>query len=216
MILLSVDTSSAVSSCAILGHEGETLASLTHDGGLQHSRTILPLIDRTLAHAGISASLVGGFCAVTGPGSFTGIRIGVSAVKGLAWSFGKPCYGVSSLLALARCADQAEGLLCPLIAAREDEFYAALYRFTGFAAEERAGGMVLKEAELGRLAKEGYAFCVQGAALPTGQLRLLEPKMPLAEGGAKMAILQGAISPHELKPNYLRQTQAERLKGEQK
>ena len=93
-----------------------------------HSRRVMSAIDLTLGMAGLDVGECDGLAVTTGPGSFTGLRIGISAVKGLAFATGKPVTGVSTLDAVAYQFPSASDLICPLLDARKGEVYTALYR----------------------------------------------------------------------------------------
>ena len=96
MKILSFE-SSAVSAAVCLTDGEKLIASAFQNCGLTHSRTLLPMAEQLLANVGLTAREVDGFAVASGPGSFTGIRIGVATVKGLAFGAGKPCVGVSTL-----------------------------------------------------------------------------------------------------------------------
>ncbi len=126
MNLLTVDTSGPSAGVAIVkdgavAYEGLAVNRLTH------SANLLPMVDQALTRAGLDISEVDLFAAVVGPGSFTGVRIGVSTVKGLAHGAGKPCVAVNALEALAAGLCLSDGLLCPLQDARAGQVYAAAF-----------------------------------------------------------------------------------------
>ncbi len=126
MNLLAVDTSGPVAGVAVLrdgalAYEGAAVNRLTH------SVNLLPMIEEALGRAGLDISEIDLYAAVTGPGSFTGVRIGVSAVKGMAHGAGKPCVGVDALEALAFGLCLTDALLCPLQDARAGQVYAAAF-----------------------------------------------------------------------------------------
>lgn len=127
MRILAIDTATASLSVAIV--EGETvLSQVTLCRGETHSRHLMPTIETILAICGLEIDAIDGFAVTHGPGSFTGLRIGVSTVKGLAGATGKPVVGVSSLDALALQATGSTCLICSLIDARRQEVYYAHYR----------------------------------------------------------------------------------------
>jgi len=127
MKILAIDTSTP-SCSASLTDDDTLLAENTLVNKQTHSRHVMVLIQHILDMSGVSVSEVDGFAAVHGPGTFTGLRIGMSTVKGLADAGDKPVAGVSSLAALAWQADPSL-LICPLIDARRNEVYFAHYRF---------------------------------------------------------------------------------------
>jgi len=130
MKILALDT--ATKSCSVaLTENGTLVAELTIIKDQTHTKHLMPLIHSVFEFAGFGLGEVDGFAVTIGPGSFTGLRIGISTIKGLASALGKPVVGISSLKALAwQCADQYH-LLCPFLDARKGEVYWATYRFDG-------------------------------------------------------------------------------------
>ena len=126
MKILAVDSSAKTAAVAILSG-GALLASYTEETGT-HSTTLLPMIESMLSLAGLTYDDIDVYAAVVGPGSFTGVRIGVSAVKGLAFMKNVPCVGVSSLDAMAENLRGVDGLIVPVIDARRDTVFTAIYR----------------------------------------------------------------------------------------
>jgi tRNA threonylcarbamoyladenosine biosynthesis protein TsaB len=130
MRVLGIDTSTRCGSIGLI--EGEQiLCEYSLNGKVSHSERILKTIDRVLEDSGFSIGEIEGFAVSIGPGSFTGLRIGVSAVKGLAFATGRRVAGVSTLDALAQNVRYSPYLICPLLDARKGEVYTALYRNTG-------------------------------------------------------------------------------------
>lgn len=130
MRMLAVDTSTASGSVALLDGEALT-AEWTLLSARTHNRRLLDGVDRILAEAGWTLEDVDAFAVTTGPGSFTGIRIGLSTMKAVAWAQGKPLVGVGTLEALAAPLAWTPHAVCPVIDARKNEVYAALYRPDG-------------------------------------------------------------------------------------
>lgn len=127
MIILGIDTTAVAASAAVL-KDGNLVSECYLNAGLTHSQTMMELIDAALKLAGVTVREVDCFAVAHGPGSFTGVRIGVSAVKGLSFPEYKPCYGISTLEALANCADLEDCLICPVMDARCRQVYTALFR----------------------------------------------------------------------------------------
>ncbi|NVM22763.1 MAG: tRNA (adenosine(37)-N6)-threonylcarbamoyltransferase complex dimerization subunit type 1 TsaB [Desulfobacterales bacterium] len=127
MKILAVDTSSRTGSVAVLEDEA-VLAEIQVTSTQTHAKRLMPAIDSALRMAGTHVSECDGFAVTTGPGSFTGLRIGISAVKGLAFATAKPVTAVSTLEALAYQFPTVADLICPLLDARKGEVYTALYR----------------------------------------------------------------------------------------
>ncbi|MCL1952364.1 MAG: tRNA (adenosine(37)-N6)-threonylcarbamoyltransferase complex dimerization subunit type 1 TsaB, partial [Oscillospiraceae bacterium] len=126
MVTLGVDTSAVTVSAALADGDillGESIAQ----GKQKHSEVLLPMIDALLGNCGLAIGDVGRFAVTCGPGSFTGVRIGVAAVKGLAQANHKPCAGVSTLAAMAAQAAFLDGVLCCAMDARRAQVYAALF-----------------------------------------------------------------------------------------
>ncbi len=126
MLTLAFESSAKAASAALL-EDDRMLCQAYQCNGLTHSRTLLPMAEGMLKTAGIPLEQVDRFAVAHGPGSFTGIRIGVSTVKGLAWGTEKPCVGVSTLAAMAWNGLAAGGIVCPVMDARRAEVYNALF-----------------------------------------------------------------------------------------
>jgi tRNA threonylcarbamoyladenosine biosynthesis protein TsaB len=127
MITLAIDTATRTAGVALL-HDETVLVEYFFNVSVNHSETVLSAVHQGLALAGIGIDGVDLFALTVGPGSFTGLRIGASTVKGLALTTGKPVVGVSTLEALAYNAIECQALICPMLDARKGEVYAALYR----------------------------------------------------------------------------------------
>lgn len=126
MNVLAVDTSGPVCGVAVtrdgrLIYEGAAVNRMTH------SVNLMPMVEEALTRSGMTVEEIDLFAAVTGPGSFTGVRIGVSTVKGLAHGAGKPCAGVDALDALAAGVSQTDALICPIQDARAGQVYGAAF-----------------------------------------------------------------------------------------
>lgn len=132
MITLAVDTSLSSISVAVL-EDDDIRSELFIHTGRNHTEILLPTIERALASADVGKELIDLFAVTSGPGSFTGLRVGVSTVKGLAFVLRKPVIGVCTLDALARNIMPAGDrvLICPMVDAGRGEVYAALYRSDG-------------------------------------------------------------------------------------
>ncbi len=128
MRILAVDTSGPVAGAALM-ENGIITHEVTAAHGLTHSQTAMPMIDQCLSAAGITVKDIDLFAAVAGPGSFTGVRIGVCAVRALAHSWNKPALQVDSLEALAMNAFGFHGIICPILDARRGQVYCAVFRF---------------------------------------------------------------------------------------
>jgi len=128
MKILAVDTATKSCSVAIVDKRS-LLAEMTVMNEETHSKHLLEMICSVMKYSGLDLSDLNGFAVTRGPGSFTGLRIGISSVKGFAAAQGKPIAGVSSLDALARQVSFSPYLICSLIDARRDEVYLSRYRY---------------------------------------------------------------------------------------
>lgn len=130
MLVLALDSTSQTMSAAL--SEGKTLlGSITLNIGNKHSTTLLPAVDFLMRQTGKCVSELGLLAYTAGPGSFTGVRIGASTVKGLALGRDIPCVGVSSLEAMATGLALVHGIICPIINARRDCYYTAFFESDG-------------------------------------------------------------------------------------
>lgn len=223
MKLLAVECSAGPASCAVT-ENGYILASASVDVKLTHSQTLMPMIGHMLENAALTLHDMDALAIANGPGSFTGVRIGVAAVKGLAFAQDKPCIGVSTLAAIARRAEGIpfSGRVCAAMDARCQQVYTACFdcrdgvlnRLTQDEALpletlrqrlEEAGQPVL-------FMGDGAALChafMQGSAL---KVYLAPPAIRYqhAIGVAAEAVNTPPVSAEELQPTYLRLPQAER------
>ncbi len=226
MKILSLETSAKTASAAIT-EEGRILAEVSVTAGLTHSQTLLPAVEALLQTAQLSLTDMDLFAVSRGPGSFTGIRIGIGALKGMAQGTGKPCLGVSTLEGIAANFWGLAGVVCPVMDARCGQVYAALFEGCpeGLSRLWPDDALPVRElgeklAELGRpaiLTGDGAELCFRelSAALPG--LTLAPPQLRLQRAAcvglaAEQALRKGVspISAAELMPEYLRLPQAER------
>jgi tRNA threonylcarbamoyladenosine biosynthesis protein TsaB len=140
MIILGIDTATAAASVALvedaklIGEEISSRSAASGNGAAHrgnHAETLLPLIDRLLVKSGLALTDISAFAVAIGPGSFTGLRIGLSTVKGLAYGSEVPVVGVPTLEAVAARVNDREGFICPFLDARKKEVYAALFHREG-------------------------------------------------------------------------------------
>ena len=127
MLTLAFESSAKAASVALC-EDGRLISQVIQCSGLTHSRTLLPMAEDLLKNAETEMKQIDCFAVAQGPGSFTGIRIGIATVKGLAWAADKPCIGVSTLAAMAWNGVGAGGLICAVMDARRSEVYNALFR----------------------------------------------------------------------------------------
>ncbi len=132
MLILAIE-SSAKAASVCLCRNGELLAQNYQRAGLTHSRTLLPIIEDMLRSADLPRERVDAVAVAVGPGSFTGIRIGVSTAKGLCWGLDKPAIGVSTLesMAFLACGLPEGTIVCPAMDARRNQVYSAFFTLRG-------------------------------------------------------------------------------------
>ena len=127
MITLAIECATQTVGIAFLDQK-KILAELYLDTGGGHAEVLLPALEKLFFLTGLTTERIDLLVCTTGPGSFTGVRIGVSTIKGLALATGKPIVGVSTLEALAMNVFPSRKLICPLLDARKNQVYAGLYR----------------------------------------------------------------------------------------
>jgi tRNA threonylcarbamoyladenosine biosynthesis protein TsaB len=184
----------------------------------------LPAIDRLLTASGTALGQVDGFVISAGPGSFTGLRIGMSTVKGLALASGKPVVAVPTLDVLAEAVPRCRLTICAILDARKKEVYAATYRRTSAAAMNRESNyMVLPPSDLARTISQRTLFVGNGIDLYEGLLReILKEKALFASGrfwhpravilgrlGLRRLACGDADKLDGLEPLYIRPSEAE-------
>ncbi|NOS35695.1 MAG: tRNA (adenosine(37)-N6)-threonylcarbamoyltransferase complex dimerization subunit type 1 TsaB [Deltaproteobacteria bacterium] len=128
MKMLAIDASTPSGSVALFD-DGELMSEFTFHRGGRHSETLLTAIDTICTMSGVEVKEIDSYAVTRGPGSFTGLRVGISTVKGLAWSSGKPVVGVSTLKSLAMNLPCAGGVIVPVLNARRGEVYGGIYRW---------------------------------------------------------------------------------------
>lgn len=223
MLILAFESSSTAASVA-LARDGRLLAQSFQNNGLTHSRTLLPMAEDLLKNCGVPMDDIDLFAVAQGPGSFTGIRIGISTVKGLAWAKDKPSCGVSTLEAMAWHAESCpEGtLICCAMDARREQVYNALFVMEAGRpvriCDDRA--IALEELAQDIQAHDNLVFVVgDGAELCYNHLKDVRIGISLAPEElryqnawtvAKCAQTAPQVTAHELLPVYLRLSQAER------
>jgi tRNA threonylcarbamoyl adenosine modification protein YeaZ len=127
MRILSMDTATEAVSCAIID-ENKLLGEITFNFEKQHSIILMPIVDKLLTRTKLSLDSIDGFIISKGPGSFTGLRIGMATVKGLAFGVNKPIISVSTLDALAYNLSFTSGVICPIMDALRDNVYTGIYK----------------------------------------------------------------------------------------
>lgn len=225
MLILAFESSAKPASAALV-KGGQLLSQYMQCSALTHSRTLLPMAEDMLKNAELRLSDVDLIAVAHGPGSFTGIRIGVSTVKGLAWAAEKPCVGVSTLEAMAWHGLAVGGYICPVMDARRSQVYNALFKIENgrpvrmtedrpIALEELAKEVTALGAPV-FLIGDGAALCFEyftahgvPCVMAPGNLRWQD-----AWGVAMAAADKTPGNADELLPVYLRLSQAERERQE--
>ena len=228
MILLSIDTSGPACSAALLADD-RLLGEIVINSALTHSETIMPAVDELLSRENLTCADVDLFAVAAGPGSFTGVRIGVCAAKGMAHATGKPCARVNSLDALAAGLPFVPGVVCPILDARREQVYCAAYRWTGAALPEKIlpdTALPLTELLTALPENEIITFTGDGAAVHEARIRSLlgerarfappHARVLRASSAAYWARLDSScrMEARLLTPIYLRAPQAERERSE--
>lgn len=221
MLTLAFESSAKAASVALC-EGGRLISQVIQCSGLTHSRTLLPMAEDLLKNAEMEMKQIDCFAVAQGPGSFTGIRIGIATVKGLAWAADKPCIGVSTLAAMAWNGVAAGGLICAVMDARRSEVYNALFRIEDGRpvrlCPDRAISLSALSEEL-RERGEAPFLVGDGTELASAFFREqhLEHRVPPenlrwqnAWGVAMEAAGKELCTSQELLPVYLRLSQAER------
>ena len=225
MKILAIETSAKSVSAAVV-ENGVPLASAYQNMGLTHSRTLMPLVDGMLSAAGLRVQDMDLLAAANGPGSFTGLRIGVSALKGLAWALEKPCCGVSTLAAMARNLAHMEGLIICAMDARRNQVYNALFLAHDGVLTRQCPDRAIGLAELADEIKnrpepkfvvgDGAGLCYNHLLEQDVPCRMAPPQLVMqnavgvALAAEEMAAAGQVTTARDLVPVYLRLSQAER------
>ena len=170
MKILALETSTLMGSIALVDDE-RLLCELTLQVSETHSSQLMPAIDYVLRTTGISPEQLDGLAIALGPGSFTGLRIGMSTAKGLALAASKPLVGIPTLEAMAWSFPYAEHRICPMIDARMNEIYAAWFRAEKGGVVRESDDMVLSVDKLLKDVKENAIFFGSGAKRYSAEIR---------------------------------------------
>lgn len=225
MLILSLDTSSVSASCALV-EDGRTVASAFLNAKITHSATLMPMVQELFSISGKEFRDVSLLAAVSGPGSFTGVRIGASILLGLAFGKNIPCVGVSALETTAYPFKNSlfDGkIVCPVMDARRGQFYNALFRDGKRLTPDRAISAAELQTELKAyglpvvVCGDGYGLA-QELMTETELIKAPDPMLyPDAANAARLAyeIYENAedksvFTDLDFKPVYLRPSQAER------
>lgn len=225
MNILAIDTSGPVCGVALM-KDGRVCWEASAMNKLTHSQSLMPMVEEGLSHSALTLEDIDLFAAVMGPGSFTGVRIAISAVKALAHAMNRPCVGIDALEAMAQGACVFDGILCPIQDARAGQVYGAC--FEGLTAKRLTPDTPLKVEEFcEKAASFGRPMLFLGDGMPVHRERitaLLGEKAffcpenlyylhPAAVTALALRDREKAVDYLSLKPLYLRPPQAERQKN---
>lgn len=226
MKILTLESSSLSASVCVT-EDTRLLAQSFQNCGLTHSATLLPMIDHVMTTSQLTLDDIDAVAAVTGPGSFTGIRIGVATAKGIADARDLPCIAVSSLAGAAWNVALTDRVICPVMDARRSQLYNALFACTGGALERLTPDRLIIKADLKKelislgksvlLVGDGAQMCYnEFIGCEALDVALAPPGLvfPCAHGAAmeahRLAQEGHLLSAAQLLPCYLRQPQAVR------
>ncbi len=225
MKILAIDTSALTATAAILS-EDMLIGEISTTTKLTHSQTIMPMIDELLKKVSLDITDIDLFACSEGPGSFTGLRIGIGTIKGLAYGLGKPVVGVSTLEALAYNIDVTDLVICPIMDARRGQVYNGLYRYNDGELSCIEEPRALSIEELCEELTERTIFVGDGVNVHKEKIKELlgdkavfsSPQNLLQRAGsvAFAALKKEAVSAEDLTAVYLRKPQAEREREERK
>lgn len=225
MLLLTFETSAKAASVALF-EDRKLLAEAYQNTGLTHSQTLMVMAQDLLKQCGRTPKQVQALAVAAGPGSFTGIRIGVAAAKGFAWGKELPCWGVSTLEAMALGLGAFSGYVCPVMDARRSQVYNALFHVEKGVYTRVRPDRAISLAELGEeiknlpepvfLVGDGSILCYNTLLEQVPGL-VCPPEHRMHQRGAGVGLAAWAMmdrgesaDANALSPNYLRLSQAER------
>jgi tRNA threonylcarbamoyladenosine biosynthesis protein TsaB len=222
MYILGIESSTKTGSVAIVSDDA-VIAQYSLNIEVTHSERLMSTVDRVLTDTGMTLSQIDGYAVAIGPGSFTGLRIGLATVKGLALATGKPVAAIPTLKALAWNLPYAAYPVCPLLDARKKEVYAALYASNGTELKQLLPEQVIALSQLADTIQEQTIFTGEGAHLFRkeivqffGERALFAPRSAIlpsaaavAEIGLDMIKKNEQADPESLAPMYIRRPEAE-------
>ena len=217
MIIFGLDSSSKQSSVCIM-RDDKVIFSCVQDTGLTHSQNLLPMVQGALSLCGLTPADINLYAVTQGPGSFTGIRIGLALVKGMASAYNTPCIGLSSLHSLAACT-YFEGRIIPSFDARRNQVYSCVIEDGEIICPDFCEDVSYLEKYIKNSEKRVF-FVGDGKDLCYNRYGNFEnvskssPAMPCIAYGACLLALKkynegGAATHFDLSPSYLRLSQAE-------
>lgn len=219
MTLLGFETSGKTASVALC-REDELIAQTSVLTKLTHSQSILPIAKELVRHAGISLEEIDGIAVSDGPGSYTGLRIGISAAKALAFGLDKPCAGISTLEGLAYNLLGFDGTICPVMLARQDLLYSAMFSCDNGKIKRLCDDEIISIEDLkerlkgitGKIMLAGDYAKVFFENAGMDKLSVAPPHLRLqnAAGICFAAFSNGLSAPENLNARYLQPTKAEK------
>lgn len=224
MKILAIDSSAGAASVAVT-EDKKILSECYINKGLTHSQTLIPMVDFALKNAGMKTQDIDVFAITNGPGSFTGVRIGIAAIKGLAMGANKPCFGVSTLEAMANSLRLWDDFtICCVMDARCSQFYTATFYCENGSLTRFTPDRAISSAELIEELKEidgKIVIAGDGAELLYNSIKDIIPEAVLAPENLKWQRAYGAaisaaenkesfVPGEKLEVSYLRLPQAER------
>ena len=203
MKILAIDTSTDYLSLAIT-EDGKTLGKFHKKADRRHSILLVPMIDRLLKKAKLKIKDINCFAVSVGPGSFTGLRIGVTVVKGLAYALKKPVVAVPTLDVIAYNALSSKGVICPVLDARKNKVYACLYKSDGKKLKRLSKYLLLPPADLLKKTEKYDKVLFLGDFGPGLAVPVWQPKAEVvARVGLEQARLKRFVQPEDLEPMYI-------------
>lgn len=222
MIILSLDSTSVTASVAI-SENGVVLAENFINNGLTHSQTLMPMVEKTLADSNKNIKDIDLFAITNGPGSFTGVRIGIASVKGMADALNKKCIAVSTLEAIAEPLKNDDVIACAVMDARCNQVYTAIFENGNRLCEDKAILIDDLGEELKQYNKkivfigDGAELCYNKLCEILPDLQLVDENIRYVHAGSICRLAEDKIKNNEnfidsvkLVPFYLRVPQAER------
>ena len=223
MNILAVDSSALTATVAVLSG-GEIKGEMSFTTSLTHSETIMPMIDEVLKRTNLTIKDIDLFACSEGPGSFTGLRIGIGTVKGLSYGLEKKVCGISTLEALAYNISYTDMLIAPIMDARRGQVYNALYKYEDRKLVTVTGPRALSVEELCSEINEKVIFVGDGVKVHKNKITELlgeravfampQHCLQSAASVAYAALCKAPVNPEDLSVVYLRKPQAEREREE--
>ena len=222
MKILGLESSATSASVSVV-ENGKVIALTSSNTGLTHSQTLMPMVEKTIQESGISVKDIDLFAITHGPGSFTGVRIGIASVKGMADALGKQCVAVSTLEAIAEPLKNEDVIACAVMDARCNQVYTAIFNSGDRLCEDKAVLIDELGEELKRYDKkivfigDGSVLCYEKLCENIQNCEVADERIRYVHGSSVGFVAEGKIKNGEepinsanLIPFYLRLPQAER------